>query len=85
MVNAARVKPVAEAQDRRARLAYRLPTLLGSLLLIWSGRLPGALETVSTSETELARDIAAAVCVAGLAAVAIWARRTLAETIGRAR
>lgn len=76
-INAARVKRTAERQALPERLAYRIPTLLGALSLFWWGRFFGRFDKGFSPTTELAHDIGAAACVAGLA-VAIWARRTLA-------
>jgi len=69
------VKPVAEQKSRAATRAYRIPLLLGGILL-WA-------HLRYSPTTELWRAFGAVVCVLGLL-VAVWARRTLAGNWSRA-
>jgi protein-S-isoprenylcysteine O-methyltransferase Ste14 len=74
--NALKVKAVAERQDWRASLVYKVPTALGAALLLRQ-RWPESLRLVLTPQDNLTAALGAVLCVAGLM-VAIWARRTLA-------
>src|SRR5580693_5976158 len=75
-VNALLVKRTAERKSWSSSLAYRVPTLLGALLM--SGRFgPRHSNPVLTPHTDAMDVIAAAVCMSGLL-VAIWARAILA-------
>ena len=74
--NAMKVKAVAERQDWRASLVYKLPTLAGAIFL-WRQKWPEPLNLVLTPQNDLTAVLGALLCVAGLL-VAIWARRTLA-------
>jgi protein-S-isoprenylcysteine O-methyltransferase Ste14 len=76
LVNAFRVKPVAEKQSWVLLTAYKGPTTLGGFLL-WCPGLPGVWHLALTPHTDLAQAVGAVVCVLGLL-VAIWSRRTLA-------
>jgi protein-S-isoprenylcysteine O-methyltransferase Ste14 len=72
-----RVKPTAERQGTLSGLAYRGPLIVGAIL-IWLDTLPYPMNLALTPPSDLARVIGVVVCVLGLA-VAIWARRTLAD------
>jgi len=68
------VKPVVEQQSRAATRTYRIPLLLGGILL-WA-------HLRYSPVTQLWRAFGAAACAAGLL-VAVWARRTLAGNWSR--
>jgi hypothetical protein len=68
------VKPVLEQQSRSASRAYRIPLLLGGILLWAHLRFSPA--------TERWRAFAAVVCALGLL-VSLWARRILAGNWSR--
>jgi len=76
IISARRLKVVVERQTRQAALTYKLPTLLGGLLLWWPDACPG-LDLKIYEKPAALRLLAAALCVGGLA-VAFWARATLA-------
>ena len=76
IVTAAKLKAVAERQNWRASLVYKVPTLLGGVLL-WYDGWSGSLRAELTPHNDLTYALGSVVCVAGLL-VAIWARRTLA-------
>jgi protein-S-isoprenylcysteine O-methyltransferase Ste14 len=76
IINASRVKAVAEAQGWEASLKYKLPTILGAVLL-WRPVNLGPLQMVITPRDDMTAIAGAILCIAGLG-IAIWARRTLA-------
>jgi protein-S-isoprenylcysteine O-methyltransferase Ste14 len=73
-VSAFVVKRTAERKSLSSALAYRLPLILGAVL-IWGSGVSHRWNTHSFSDARHA--IAAIVCICGLI-LAIWARRTLA-------
>ncbi|HEY5040855.1 MAG TPA: isoprenylcysteine carboxylmethyltransferase family protein [Verrucomicrobiae bacterium] len=76
LISALAVKRTAERKSWRSSLAYRVPVILGAILL-WKRELPYPLNLALTPHTDWAQAAGAAVCVSGLF-VTIWARRTLA-------
>ena len=76
IISARGMKANVEQQTRQEALAYRLPSLLGALLMLRPDFIPG-LDQVLYGRPPWLQLLAGAVCVGGLA-VAIWSRRTLA-------
>ena len=76
LASAFRVKAVAERQSWRASLKYKLPTILGGVLL-WTRHAGEPPSWLATPQNSAWRVSGALLCVGGLA-VAIWSRRTLA-------
>jgi protein-S-isoprenylcysteine O-methyltransferase Ste14 len=76
LVSALTVKAVSERKTFGSSLAYRIPVILGSVLL-WGPDLNGPLSFVLTPHTNLMEFAGAMVCGSGLF-IAIWARWTLA-------
>ena len=76
LISAFMVKATAERGSLFSSLAYRIPLILGGLIL-WKPHMPGLLGQPLTPFTPITPWIGAAVCVAGLA-IAIWSRWTLA-------
>ncbi len=75
-ISARGIKPVAEQPHWLTTLAYRVPIILGGILLGFPK--PGyPLNLDLTPHTEMARAIGVVVCALGLV-VAIWSRRILA-------
>lgn len=72
------IKPAAERQSWLSIARNRVPTMLGGMLLCWNGPLPAWLGAALGLPADAGHYLGAALCVAGLA-VAIWARRTLAD------
>ncbi len=75
-VSALRVKRVAERQDFAASLAYRIPVIIGSIL-IFARNIRGPLSLRVLPDADWVQYGGALVCFAGLM-VCIWARITLA-------
>lgn len=75
-ISAIGVKRVAERQSRKNEFEYRLPTLIGGVLLIGQNW-PSPLNAELWNRTPLIDWIGVAACFLGLL-IAIWARRTLA-------
>lgn len=75
-VSALMVKPTAERKSFRSSLPYRILVILGWILIV-QVHLPTPWNFHLTPHTALTGEIAAAVCVPGLA-VALWSRWTLA-------
>src|SRR5579859_6490973 len=73
--NALRVKQVAERQSYAASLAYRIPVIIGGILL-FADRLRGPLSVRVLPDTDAIKYGGVLVCFAGLL-VCIWARVTL--------
>ena len=76
-ISAMRLKPATERVDRLATATFRIPQILGLILLVWRRWWPDWLQTQVTPSTDAVQFAGCAVCVAGLA-LAIWSRRTLA-------
>lgn len=76
LISARRLKVVVERQAPQAARSYKLPTLLGGLLLWWPAAVPGLDHELYDRPAAL-RFVAAAVYMLGLG-VACWARATLA-------
>jgi protein-S-isoprenylcysteine O-methyltransferase Ste14 len=74
-VSAGSVKPVAERPGGNAFFAYRLPVLIGYVLLFWR-KPPPPLDFRLVPGTEVTEWLGPAFCVLGLFG-AIWSRRTL--------
>jgi protein-S-isoprenylcysteine O-methyltransferase Ste14 len=75
-ISALKVKRIVERKGWLPSLAYRLPFILGVILLCL-GKLPYPLNLKLTSHADWVRAIAGAICICGLF-VTIWARWTLA-------
>jgi protein-S-isoprenylcysteine O-methyltransferase Ste14 len=76
LASALTVKAVAERKTFGSSLAYRIPVILGSVLL-WGPDLNGPLSFVLTPHTNLMEFAGAMVCGSGLF-ISLWARWTLA-------
>lgn len=77
VISARSVKRTAERQSRAESLAYRIPGVVGTLLLIIPD-LREPLDWVVFRQRDLPEALGVALCVAGLG-FAIWARQTLAD------
>lgn len=75
LVSALAAKATLEKKSLLSSLSYRIPAVLGGLLL-WGRRQPHPLNEVLLPRTELTQTAGVIVCIAGLL-LAIWARRTL--------
>ncbi len=75
LVSAFGQKAMAEEKSFLSSLVYRIPLMLGGLLL-WFPEFPHPLNQVLTPHTDLARALGTVVCVLGLW-VTIWSRWTL--------
>jgi protein-S-isoprenylcysteine O-methyltransferase Ste14 len=75
LVSSFAVKATSERKNFSSSLAYRIPTIIGVILLVRPMRNP--LNITLTPHSLLTAWIGAAVCVTGLG-IAIWARWTLA-------
>lgn len=75
-VSALRVKKVAERQNFAASLGYRIPVVIGGILL-FAQRIPGPLSLRVLPYEDWVKYGGALICFAGLM-VCIWARVTLA-------
>jgi protein-S-isoprenylcysteine O-methyltransferase Ste14 len=76
LVNAFRVKAIAERQSLLSALAHRIPLGLSYFLLVYR-RLPSPMNLILIPRTDWMLTIGAVICAFGLF-VTIWARRTLA-------
>lgn len=76
IISAFKVKAVAERQDWAASMIYKVPTIMGFVLL-WRADLFPQLDWPLTPRNDFLRLTGAVLCVAGVL-TAIWARRTLA-------
>jgi protein-S-isoprenylcysteine O-methyltransferase Ste14 len=76
LVSALTVKAVSERRTFSSSLPYRLPVIVGGILL-WDPRLPAPLNLALTPPTDSLQVAGAMVCVGGLL-VTLWARWTLA-------
>jgi protein-S-isoprenylcysteine O-methyltransferase Ste14 len=76
LISALTVKTISERQTFASLVAYRIPVILGGVLL-WDPRLPWPFNLALTPQTDLTQAIGAIVCVGGLF-VTLWARWTLA-------
>lgn len=76
LFSALTTKAVAERKSFLSSLPYRIPVILGGILL-WDPRLPGSLHFELTPRTDVTELAGAIVCVGGLF-FTLWARWTLA-------
>jgi protein-S-isoprenylcysteine O-methyltransferase Ste14 len=76
LIGALTAKAVSERKTFVSSLVYRIPVLLGSILL-WYPRLSSPLNFTLTPHTDATELTGAMVCVGGLF-VTLWARKTLA-------